>query len=208
MIRVAAYIHQVPLAMDMVKDAHDKGYETTVNLMAVSNVQERELDEALAILAESEAGGIYVVDSFGSLYSEQVHYLVEKYLQYSSPSGKQVGIHAHNNQQLGFANTVEAIIKGANLIDATLSGLGRGAGNCPMELLVGFLHNPKYRVRPLLKCIQEEIAPLRSKMRWGFDTAYMITGLMNQHPRAAIKFNAGEDPDDILTFYDSMQDEE
>jgi 4-hydroxy 2-oxovalerate aldolase len=208
MIRVAAYIHQIPLALDMIKDAHDKGYETTINLMAVSVVSERELDEALELLANSEVGTLYIVDSFGALYSEQTQLLLEKYLNYAKSSGKQVGMHAHNNQQLAFANTIEAIIKGANMLDASMAGLGRGAGNCPIELLVGFLHNPKFRLRPILHCIQQYIEPLRGKLMWGFDTPYMITGLLNQHPRAAIKFNASEDRGDIVKFFDLISEEE
>ena len=129
MIRVATYIHQIPTALDMIKDAHDKGYETTVNLMAISTVQESELDGALELLANSEADVIYLVDSFGALYSEQVHYLLRKYLQYAEPHGKAVGMHAHNNQQLAFANTIEAIVVGANMLDGSIAGLGRGAGN-------------------------------------------------------------------------------
>jgi 4-hydroxy 2-oxovalerate aldolase len=198
MIRVAAYIHQIPLALDMIKDAHDKGYETTINLMAVSVVGERELDEALELLANSEVGTFYIVDSFGAIYSEQTQFLLEKYLSYTKSSGKQVGMHAHNNQQLAFANTIEAIIKGANILDASMAGLGRGAGNCPIELLVGFLHNPKFRLRPILQCIQQYIEPLRGKLMWGFDAPYMITGILNQHPRAAIEFNAGEDRGNII----------
>ena len=208
MIRVAAYIHQIPLALDMIKDANDKGYETTINLMAVSVVSERELDEALELLVNSEVGTFYIVDSFGSLYSEQTQLLLEKYLNYAKSSGKQVGMHAHNNQQLAFANTIEAIIKGANMLDATMAGLGRGAGNCPIELLVGFLHNPKFRLRPILQCIQQHIEPMREKLMWGFDTPYMITGLLNQHPRDAIKFNASEDKGNIVKFFDLMSEEE
>ena len=208
MIRVAAYIHQIPLALDMIKDAHDKGYETTVNLMAVSVVSERELDEALELLANSEVGTIYIVDSFGALYSEQTQLLLEKYVNYAKSSGKQVGMHAHNNQQLAFANTIEAIIKGANMLDASMAGLGRGAGNCQIELLVGFLHNPKFRLRPILQCIQQHIEPLREKLMWGFDTPYMITGLLNQHPRTAIAFNASEDKGNIVKFFNSISEEE
>jgi 4-hydroxy 2-oxovalerate aldolase len=208
MIRVAAYIHQIPLALDMIKDAHDKGYETTINLMAVSVVSERELNEALELLANSEVGTFYIVDSFGALYSEQIQLLLEKYLSYAKSSGKQVGIHAHNNQQLAFANTIEAIIKGANMLDASMAGLGRGAGNCPIELLVGFLHNPKFLLRPILQCIQQYIEPLRGNLMWGFDTPYMITGLLNQHPRAAIKFNASEDKGNIVKFFDLISEEE
>ncbi len=208
MIRVAAYIHQIPLALDMIKDAHDKGYETTINLMSVSVVNERELDEALELLVNSEVDTIYIVDSFGSLYSEQTRFLSEKYLGYATPHGKVVGMHAHNNQQLAFANTIEALISGADMLDASMAGLGRGAGNCPIELLVGFLHNPKLRLRPILKCIQQYIEPLQEKLMWGFDIPYMITGLLNQHPRAAMKFNASEDRGDIVKFFDLISEEE
>ena len=124
MVRVATYINQIPTAIEMVKDAHDKGYETTVNLMAVSTVPEHELDEGLELLAKSETKAIYVVDSFGALYSEQVQYLMRKYLHYCKAAGKEVGIHAHNNLQLAFANTIEAIVLGANMVDATMAGPG------------------------------------------------------------------------------------
>jgi len=208
LIRVATYIHQIPLALDMIKDAHDKGYETTVNLMAISTVPEVEMDKALELLAKSEVGTVVIVDSFGSLYSEQTQFLVDKYLGYAAPAGKQVGIHTHNNQQLAFANTIEAIIKGANRLDASMAGLGRGAGNCPLELLVGFLHNPKFRLRPILQCIQEHIEPLRETITWGFDTPYMLTGILNQHPRTAMAFNASGDNGDIVKYYDMITEEE
>jgi len=210
MIRVATYINQIPTALEMVRDAHDKGYETTVNLMAVSTVGERELNEGLELLARSEARAIYVVDSFGSLYSEQVDYLVKKYLHYCKSAGMDVGIHMHNNMQLAYANTIEGIVIGANFLDATLAGLGRGAGNCPIELLVAFLHNPKYDLRPVLACVQNHIEPLRQKLLWGYDLPYLLTGLLNQHPRAAIRFKEAErkgEKGDILAFYDAVTEE-
>ena len=208
MVRVATYINQIPAAIDMVKDAHDKGYVTTVNLMAISTVQERELDGALEELAQTEVSTIYLVDSFGALYGEQVEYLTRKYLSYAKPAGKEVGIHTHNNQQLAYANTLQALITGANMLDASCAGLGRGAGNCPLELLIGFLHNPKFRLRPVLACIQDHIEPLREKLQWGFRTSYMITGMLNQHPRSAMQFNASEDRDNIVAFYDASVEEE
>ena len=137
-IRVATYVSQIPTAVDMIRDAADKGYEVTCNLMAVSTVQEAELDQALEVIAQTPASTVVVVDSFGSLYAEQIEILVKKYRKALEGTGKEVGIHAHNNQQLAFANTIEAIIHGANRVDATMAGLGRGAGNCPMELLFGF----------------------------------------------------------------------
>ncbi len=202
LVRVACYIHQIPLALDMVKDAHDKGYETTVNLMAASVIQERDLDEALGLVANSEALGIYLVDSFGHFYSEKIRYLIIKYMQYMRSTGKVVGMHAHNNLDLAFANTIEAIVLGANMADATMAGLGRGAGNCPMELLIGFLHNPKYKLRPILDCVENHIEPMRKDLKWGFDLPYLITGLLNRHPRLAMKFNEAPERGDILEFYD------
>ena len=208
MIRIATYIHQMPTALDMAKDAHDKGYEVSINLMAISAVQERELDEALELIAESEADVMYLVDSFGSLYCEQVEYLIKKYLRYMEPQGKTVGVHTHNNQQLAYANSVEAIILGANRVDGSFAGLGRGAGNCPTELMIGFLHNPKFHLRPVLESIQKDIEPMRKKLLWGFDIPYMLTSFLNQHPRAAIQFNASEDAGDLVKFYDSIVEEE
>lgn len=208
MIRVACYIHQIPLAIRMVQDAHDKGYETTVNIMAGSTIPERELDEALEMLAETPVDSIYVVDSFGSMYSEQIEALVDKHLTALKGTKKEVGIHCHNNRQLAFANTIQAIIKGANFLDASFAGLGRGAGNCQMELLLSFLHNPEYKLRPVLKCIEQHIEPMRADLGWGYDYPYMVTGILNQHPRSGMAFNASKDRGGIVKFYDQMTSEE
>lgn len=204
MIRVACYIHQIPLALEMTKDAHDKGYETCVNLMAASTVQEAELDAGLELLCASGAQAVYVVDSFGHFYTEETRYLVKKYLKFAQTQDMDVGIHAHNNLQLAYANTIEAIVAGANYVDATMAGLGRGAGNCLLELLLGFLHNPRYKLRPVLECIQDYIEPLQTELGWGFDIPYMLTGLYNRHPRSAIKHNAGENKGQHVKFYDSV----
>jgi len=173
---VATYVHQIPIAVDMIKDAADKGYEVTCNLMAVSVVQDAEIDQALEVLRETPASTVVVVDSFGSLYGEQVGRLVDRYRAALEGTGKEVGIHAHNNQQLAFANTIEAIIHGANRLDATMAGMGRGAGNCPMELLLGFLRNPAYHVRPVLQLLQDHFVGLREKLEWGALVPYNITG--------------------------------
>ena len=207
-IRVATYIHQIPTAIDMIKDAADKGYETSCNLMAVSTVQESQIRSALDALAESPVDTIYVVDSFGALYGEQIRDFMLMYLEYAKPAGKAVGIHTHNNQQSAYANTIEGLIQGATKLDGSLAGLGRGAGNCPMELLVGFLHNPKFRLRPLLGCIRDYIEPMREELQWGYSIPYMITGQLNQHPREAMRFIDETDAKDIVSFFDSVIDEE
>jgi 4-hydroxy 2-oxovalerate aldolase len=207
-IRVACYINQIPAALDIVKDATDKGYETTIQLMAISTVQEREIKDALVAISRSPVSAVFLVDSFGALYSEQIRDLVRIYKEGLQGTDKEIGIHAHNNQQLAYANTIEALINGVNRLDATINGLGRGAGNCPMELLVGFLKNPRFKLRPILECIQDEFLSLKTQLDWGHSIPYMITGQLNQHPREAIKLRASEKKDNYVEFYDRMLSEE
>lgn len=208
MIRIATYINTIPAAIEMIHYCAEMGYETTINIMAVSTAAESELDLALDLLAQSEVGTIYLVDSYGSLYSEQIRRLADKYLKVAEKYGKKVGIHAHNNQQLAFANTIEACTVGVSYLDATMSGMGRGAGNCNMELLLGFLRNPKYSLNPVLKFLQNQMLPLKKTgLVWGCDVQYMLTGQQNQHPRTAIAFTA-EQREDYAAFYQSLLDRE
>lgn len=200
MIRVACYVHQMDAAIALAHHCMDKGYEATINLMAVSTVGLRDLDEALNDLAESRVPTIYLVDSFGAFYSEDVEVLAKKYME--RLPGKTIGIHCHNNQQLAFANTIAAIIAGANFLDATLYGIGRGAGNCPLELLISFLKNPKFKVRPLIEAIEAEIFPWREKIDWGYHVPYMITGVLNQHPRTAMAHMESERKNLVTEFFD------
>ena len=208
MIRIATYINTIPAAIEMIHYCAEMGYETTINIMAVSTAAESELDLALDLLAQSEVGTIYLVDSYGSLYPEQIRRLADKYLTVAEKYGKKVGIHAHNNQQLAFANTIEACTVGVSYLDATMSGMGRGAGNCNMELLLGFLRNPKYSLNPVLKFLQNQMLPLKKTgLVWGCDVQYMLTGQQNQHPRTAIAFTA-EQREDYAAFYQSLLDRE
>lgn len=204
MIRVAFYAHQVSEAVEMIAHANELGYETSANLMAVSGLTDGEIDTVLEAIAPTAAGTMVIVDSFGHLYREQIDLLYNRYAQALEGTGKEIGIHAHNNQQLAFANTIEAIILGCNRVDATIFGFGRGAGNCHTELLLGFLRNPKFNLRPIIEVIQEHILPLRREIEWGPSLPYNITGQMNQHPRAAIEWREGATPDDFLAFYDKV----
>jgi 4-hydroxy 2-oxovalerate aldolase len=196
-------VKDVDKAIDLVNDAVDKGYEGTVNIMAISRALDNELDEALAQLQEeSKALAVYIVDSFGALYSENIQYLVSKYKKFLKT--REVGIHAHNNQQLAYANTIQGIIEGCNFVDGTIYGIGRAAGNCPLELLVGFLKNPKFDLRPILEVISREFLPLREKIEWGYLIPYAITGMFNEHPRAAMALRKTKDKDKYREFFESM----
>ena len=187
LVRVATYVNTMPAALDMIEDAYNKGYETTCNIMAISNAKESDIMSALEMLGNSPVDGIYIVDSYGSLFPEQIRNISEQYLEIGEKYGKYIGMHAHNNQQLAFANTIEALTNGVSFLDATMKGMGRGAGNCAMELLLGFLKNPKYQLFPVLQFVEKYMVPLEEQGAvWWYDIPYLITGHLNQHPRTAI----------------------
>lgn len=203
-IRVATYVHQMPAAIEMIEDAKNKGYEVTCNIMAISKAKESDMNQALDMVGKSGADVIYVVDSYGSLFPEQIRAISEKYLEAAEKYGKTIGIHAHNNQQLAFANTIEAAAQGVSYLDATMMGMGRGAGNCAMELLLSFLKNPKYNIFPVLKFLEDHMLPLKETGAvWGYDIPYLLTGHLNHHPSAAIEY-IKEQRTDYANFYTDL----
>lgn len=208
LIRVATYIHQMPAALEMIEYCHKMGYETSCNIMAVSTARESDIDQALELLGKSSVDVIYLVDSYGSLYPEQIRELTHKYQTVADKYGKQIGIHAHNNQQLAFANTIESCTYGASYLDGTMSGMGRGAGNCMMEMLMGFLKNPKYRIVPVLRFVEKQITKLKDEgVVWGYDVPYLCTGILNVHPRSAIAASK-ENNRNYADFYIGLWDKE
>ena len=147
------------------------------------------------------------MDSFGALYSEQIRDLIAELPEGLEGTGKHVGIHAHNNQQLAYANTIEALIVGANRLDATINGLGRGAGNCPLELLLGFLKNPKFHLRPVLECIQKHFLPCATRWTGAIDPLHDHRPAQPAPPRGH-RHARRRGPDDYVAFYDEMIEEE
>ena len=204
MVRVACYIHQIPAAIEMIEYFHALGYETTCNVMAISQANLDQVEQALAMLSASSVDVIYLVDSYGSLYPENASRLAEVYLSAVEGTDKKIGFHGHNNQNVAFANTIDVLSYGVSYLDATVQGMGRGAGNCAMELLLGFLKNPKYNIYGLLQFVEKHMLPLREQgVVWGYDLQYLFTGLLNRHPREAIDFTA-QKRTDYSEFYQSL----
>jgi 4-hydroxy 2-oxovalerate aldolase len=206
MIRIATYIHQIDEAITLAQEAHNKGYETTINIMAVAKVDEDELNDALEKISKTNVDVIYIADTFGSYYPRQIAQLAKKYTTMANKVGKKVGIHAHNNIQLAFANTIEAKNNGVTFLDVTISGLGRGAGNCAMELLIGYLNDEKYQLTPVIQFIEEHIVELEKELDWGYSIPYMVAGQLVQHPRNAMKARDDQDTK-YLDFYKKSLEE-
>ena len=206
LIRVATYLHQLPTAVDMIEDAHNKGYETSCNIMAISTSSLDDVKAGLDIIGKTPVDVIYIVDSYGSLYPEQIQRIADIYCNYGAKYGKKIGIHAHDNQKLAFANTIEAVGDNVDYLDATYNSMGRGAGNCAMELLLGFLKNPKYKERYAFKFVEEHMNKLKEEnVVWGYDLQYLATGLLNQHPRTAIAFTKDGRKDYAEFYQETLQ---
>ncbi len=202
MVRMATYIRDIDKAVDVIKKTHDLGYETTANLMAISREEDLNIIEGLKKLAASPVDVVYIVDSFGAIFSDKVKHLIQMARDYLPD--KAAGIHCHNSMQMAFANTIEGISQGATYADASLYGMGRGSGNCCLELLLGYLKNPIYKFEPILKVIQDYMIPLREKYEWGYIIPFMISGLLNEHPRSATALRESEDRDSYDKFYEEL----
>jgi 4-hydroxy 2-oxovalerate aldolase len=202
LIRVACYINDVDKGLELVQRFHDFGYETSLNIMALSHVMENELNEAFEEINKSPVDVVYVVDSYGSMDHKDIDYLVSKF-QRQLPE-KDLGIHMHNNMQLAFANTILGASKGVKFLDTSVNGMGRAAGNCTTELIVSYLKNPKYDVRPVLEILEKHMVQMREKWEWGYNIPYMIAGVLNEHPRAAMALRSSNEKDNYTEFYDRL----
>ncbi len=207
LIRVASYVSGIDEAIKLTAEFDRKGYETTINVMAVSRESDSAIDNALRWIAEgSPAGTIYIVDSFGSLDPAGTGALVDRFR--AALHGKTIGFHGHNNQQLALANTLEAINHGVSHVDGTVYGMGRAAGNCPLELLLGRLTDRGGDLRPVLDLIAREFIPLREEVEWGYIIPYALTGLLNRHPREAMELRSGAGRNSFREFYERLTDGE
>lgn len=201
-MRIATYGEDVPAAIDLGHAMLDAGYDVHLNVMAVSTNTPQEVDRFLEQIQRSRVANVAVVDSFGALYPHHLRYLIRKYKNWLRPDQK-VGVHLHNNQGVAFANTIIGIEEGAQIADATIFGMGRGAGNCPLELLLMYLDDETHDPRALLPLL-ERFAAIRDELRWGYHPAYAITGWLNRHPREAIRHMRTEHPYDVTEFYDAL----
>ncbi len=199
-IRVATYLKDVKKAIALANLAADKGYEAFINIMAISTVNDFDLAAGLKeIEKHAPVTAVTVVDSYGALNCDSSQHLVRVFKD--NLDKKKVGFHGHNNLQLGFANTIAAMEEGASFCDATITGIGRAAGNCPLELLLAHLDDPRFDIEPIFQVMQDEFVELRKKIEWGYLMPYMITGMLNEHPRVAIAVRNSEEKDHYADFY-------
>ena len=119
----------------------------------------------------------------------------------------------YGDTMIGAVNPVDeddqmnvSIYEGADFVDATIFGMGRGAGNCPLELLLMYLDNPRYNLTPILALI-DQYERLREDLRWGYQVPYGVSGWLNRHPKNAIAAVQGNTPYEALDFYKRLEKE-
>ncbi|MFA6078173.1 MAG: aldolase catalytic domain-containing protein [Candidatus Omnitrophota bacterium] len=185
MYRVACHKDKIKEAMRLCEDIKAKGYKTSLQLMGISSLSEKELSDIIKPLTESSLDYVYIADSYGSLFPQDI----KRYVEVLKLTGKRIGFHAHNSLQLAFANSLEAVNCGADIIDGTIYGMGRGAGNLPLEVMVAYIEktlgHKRYNSIPILDLIDRYFVALKQDLGWGYSLPYMLSGILEVHPNYA-----------------------
>lgn len=182
-VRIASGYDHVDGALALSADLKAMGYRTTINLMRASTLAADVFADVIKRIEEGDTDILYLADSFGSLSPERVAWMMRQLRDGFSGA---IGFHAHDNLGLAYANSMAALEEGVDYIDATLMGMGRGAGNARLEQLLLSLsesmHDSRYDPIALLDLIDTRYRKLHDEYQWGWSYSYMLAGLKNIHP--------------------------
>lgn len=174
-------------AIDNCKAIIKKGYKCFVQPVDILGYTDIELIELINNINEVEPYCLSIVDTFGSMYQEDLHRVFEIINHNLTPSCK-VGFHSHNNMQLSNALSQEFLRmtygKREVVIDGTISGMGRGAGNTPTELIAQYMVSQlgyNYDMDELLDIIDDYMDNIKSNCSWGYSTSYFVAGSYGAH---------------------------
>jgi len=189
-LRLAFHKENLDSAIDSAQKIIKLGYKLYFQPMVTKNYTDLEFLSMIEKVNELKPYSFYIVDSFGSMTLDEFHkYLI---LADSSLSKNVVlGYHSHNNMQLAFSNAVSMCginLKRDIIIDASIYGVGRGAGNLNTELIADFLnksYKKSYDTLPLLEIIDELLSSMMKKTPWGFSPAQFLSASYNCHPNYA-----------------------
>ena len=173
MIRVAVHKNKIKEALAFCEQIKDKGYLVSIQMMGYSTLTGQEQHQVYSWLRDSDIDYAYIADSYGSLKENELKTLLQPLL--NIPNIK-IGFHAHNNLQYAFANVLTAINMGIDIVDGSIAGRGRGAGNLPIELLVAEMEHrgQKYNSKPLYIHIDKNYPD--------YNLQYALSGIYNVHP--------------------------
>lgn len=182
LIRIAVHKDAVEKAIRDVSEIRRMGFLVAINLMGFTLYTPKERKRMTQLFRDAPIDYAYVVDSNGSFFPNQIRDICGplfgiKHIQW--------GFHAHNNLQMAFANTLRAMEAGARIIDSSVFGMGRGAGNLPTEIVLAYMHLLKperYNAIPVLSLVDHYFTKLYSESPWGYNLPYMLSGIHDCHP--------------------------
>jgi len=189
-IRLAFHKKDIDEAFETAYKIKELGYKLYFQPMVTKNYKDIEFLSIIEKANELNPYAFYIVDSFGSMTLDEFH----KYLilsQNNLNSSISLGYHSHNNMQLAFSNAISMCsqnFKREIIIDSSIYGIGRGAGNLNTELIAEYLnnaHEKNYDTLSLLEIIDELLASLMAKNSWGFSPALFLSASYNCHPNYA-----------------------
>jgi 4-hydroxy 2-oxovalerate aldolase len=202
-IRIATHCTEADVAAQHIARARALGFDTVGFLMMAHMAPTAKLVEQAKLMESYGAHAVYITDSAGALLMEETR---ERVTAFRDEIGCQIGFHNHNNLGLGVANTIIAIESGASRVDASLAGMGAGAGNCPLEVLIAVTDRMGIRtdveLYPLIDAADRLVRPIQRRpvqtdgnaLMLGFAGVY--SSFLIHTERAAERFNV--DPRDIL----------
>lgn len=202
-IRVAFHKKNLTEALELCKAIKAKGYLVFVQAMVSLSYSDEEFLNLIHSVNEFEPYAFYIVDSFGMMKGKdltRLFYMVEHNLK----GNVWIGFHSHNNMQLAYSNAqrLTTIQTSRNLIiDSSIMGMGRGAGNLNTELFLEYLNEneeKKYQVKPLLTIIDKTLTSFYEQNYWGYSLPNYISAAHNAHPNYAGYLDAKK----TLTFED------
>lgn len=187
-VRVVFPRGKVHEGLKVAEKIREKGYLVFVQAANTLGYDDEELAELADAMNAFHPIAMSVVDTFGAMYEDDLTHIV-RFLDARLDAGIGLGFHSHNNQQLSFALTmgfVELLKDSPRqvIVDASLSGMGRGAGNATTELVASYLNcrqHGAYDMNAILDAIDMYIDPLREKYTWGYSTPYFVAGLYQCH---------------------------
>jgi len=178
LVRIAVNPARFDNAILLARAIKTAGFSVAFNVMYMS----RWIEDTVFLNKVHEVNGLvdffYMVDSFGSVYPEQVKELI---LILKEKISIPLGFHGHNNLELAHINTLTAIDNGCEIVDATITGMGRGAGNLKTELLLTSLASRKGLDVSFneLSAIVSDFEEMQKKHLWGTNLPYMVSGALS-----------------------------
>lgn len=192
-IRVIFKKHIMHEAMEYCRQVKALGYKVFSQLVSITSYSDEDLMELIELVNDVKPYAVSMVDTYGLLHpNDLLHYY--KILDDNVDDEVKIGYHAHNNFQLGYANAITFIDydgKHDIAVDGTLYGMGKSAGNAPLELVAMNLnekHGKNYNIDAMLECIEESIKPFYAKSPWGYKTFFYLCAKNKCHPNYVTYF--------------------